>query len=544
MKALKTLVAIALSTVTLGSAVAIGVGAGSKISEPEAAYAEGSHTIYFATETSRSNYYARCQYGNNDYGSHTFSNVGRSGNLYIYSASVYEKYGGLDNLWIKYGNDPSGDTGGTLVVQAISGWKTVSVYENKVYYSGWKNIYTVTYNANGGKGNSKTDYKIEGVSYSVLSYANAGISAAGGRYALKWNANASGSSTNYQPGASYTTNANLSLYLIQDWYTYQYRINSGSWNTLTKKSSVPSGYVAEFESTTASFTTGDTITFQRYYGSATPTSVSPSAWENNISSSGVIYYSYDGKIYVKVTNDDGHTVYAEGFSERGVSIVRGGQEYKCACSKDSDTQWHVNNITLLPSDTLKATYNGGTSYAIYVENTDVYGISSSGVVSTPGVYTIYLKSTDGGYNFPNVYLSMEDDASAKLIAQTFNTALTSVCESTVSGGSTSQITSAFSTQKNYYDHLTQTCQTKVKSSSSDADVVNMRAKYDYIVGKYGTTIAPDYMGRNPAPIGSASILGSVINKSADTGAIIAIASAMVITATGAYFFLRKKRKEQ
>lgn len=550
MKKLKAIIGVLASSLMLGAAV--GISSIHSNQEAERVLAGASHTIYFATTTSRTNYYARCQYGNNWYGSHTFSLAGRSGSYYIYTASVYEEYGGLDNMWIKYGNDPSGDSGGTLVFQSISGYKAVSTYENKVTTaaSTWKDIYTITYNPNGGTGSAKTEYKINGISYSILTYANAGIGAAGGRHAVKWGTNSSGTGTSYQPGASYSTDANLSLHFIQDWYTYQFSTDGGTnWNTLTKKDSTPEGYVAEFESSTYSFTSGDTVTFRRYYGSESPSSVSPSAWENNISSSGVIYYSYTGKIYIKVTNSDGHTIYAEGFSERGIVIVRSGKEYKCACTKDSDTQWEVSNITLLPGDTLKATYNGGTSYTIYVENTDVFGITSAGVVSTPGVFTIYLKSTDGGYNFPNVYLGMDDDASAKLIAQTFNTALTTVCTSTSGGGATSQITSAFSTQKNYYDHLTSTCKTKVATAStSDTDITTMRTKYDYIVGKYGKTIAPDYLGRNPVYFGGAlgfAPLATISESNNGTSVIVIIAvSAISVTAIGGYFFLRKRKQDR
>lgn len=516
----------------------------------EKANAGSSHTIYYATTTSRSNYYARCKYGDNWYGSHTFSLAGRSGSYYIYTASVFEEYGGLNNLWIKYGDNPTGDTG-TLVVEAINTWTLVSAYENKVYHSSsWKNIYTITYNPNGGNGSTKTDYKINGVAYSILSYASAGISAAGGRHAVKWSTNTSGTGNDYQPGASYSTNANLSLYFIEDWYTYQISTDGGSnWTTLTKTDDTPSGYVAQFKTpSTYSFTAGDTVTFQRYYGTESATSVTISAGEENINSSGVIYYSADGNLYLKVTNADGHTAYVEGFSERGIVVVRGSKDYKCACSKDSTTQWHANSITLLPGDTLKGTYNGGTPYTIYVENTDLYGITTAGVVSTPGVYTIYLKSTDGGTNFPNVYLSMETDNTAKLIAQTFNTALTTVCNSTVSGGATSQITSAFSTQKNYYDHLTDEAQTAVKSGSSDTDVVAMRAKYDYIVGKYGTTIAPDYMSRNPAPIAGLYNIGAIFGTEDNFSTIIIIISSSVallsVTALSILVIRKRKSKEQ
>ncbi len=551
---MKSLIATLGITLTLGVGTLVGLNT-ARYGEAKEAKAEGNNTIYYATTTSRSNYYARCQYGDNWYGSHTFSLAGRSGSYYIYTASVYEKYGGLDNLWIKYGNDPTGDSGGTLVVQAINGYKATSVYSGKVFHSSsWKDIYTITYNPNGASGSTKTEYKINGVSYSILDYSSAGISSHSYKHAVKWSTNSSGTGTNYQPNASYTTNANLSLFFIEDWYTYQFKVNSGSWTTMSRTADgdTPSGYVTQYCSDSYSFTSGDTISFQRYYGTESATSISTTGWEGNITSSNVIKYSHDGKLYLKVTSGNAHTVYVEGDSERGIVIVRGGHEYKCACSKDSNVEWHVGNITLLPGDTLKGTYNGGDGYNLYVENYEghdgsVYGITSAGVVSTPGVYTIYLKSYDEGSNFPNVWLLMDDSATATLIAQKFNEALTTVCTSTVGGGATSQITTAFNTQKNYYNHTTSTCKTKVASAAtSDTDIVAMRTKYDYIVGKYGTTIAPDYLGRNPSPL--SGIRGftpiAVDNTNLSTIIIIATSSVVLLSATALSILIAKKRKNK
>lgn len=70
--------------------------------------------------------------------------------------------------------------------------------------------YDVTYNANGGSGAPATQKKYYGkslaLSSSKPSRSNAAFS--------KWNTKANGSGTNYNPGATYTANAALTLYAI------------------------------------------------------------------------------------------------------------------------------------------------------------------------------------------------------------------------------------------------------------------------------------------------------------------------------------------
>lgn len=517
--------------------------------------AGASHTVYYATKTQRNNYYADVKYNNGEgdsdwRGSHFFSEVGRSGDYYIYSASVWEEYGDWRGLWIRYG---SGGTGGTWVDTVID-WQdatSYTAYENKVFINGsaaktFKSIYTITYNPNGATGSTKTEYKINGISYTILSYSNAGISSHVYKHAVKWGTNESGTGTSYQPGAIYTTNANLSLYFIEDWYSYQFAVNGGDWNNLTKTEDTPEGYVAKFTAI-YSFTAGDVVTFRKYYGTETPISITPSSYEENIGSTGAIYYSADNTyIDLKLTSGNGHTIKVGGFAERGISIERGGHSYKCAATYDSSkNQFVVYGITVLVGDTIKATYQGQTPYEIYVENIDVYGVSRDGVVNTPGVFDIYLKLNEFS-QFNNVYLSMNDSATAKLIAQTFNTALTAVCNSTVSGGSTSQITSAFETQSGYYNHLTANCKALLSSdTTSDADILAMRAKYDFLVGKYGTEIAPDYLSRNPAKIGRSTFSPIVLlaDNNNSTVVIIIVSTLVAVSAVGGYFLLRK-RKEQ
>ena len=89
-----------------------------------------------------------------------------------------------------------------------------------------------------------------------------------------------------------------------------------------------------------------------------------------------------------------------------------------------------------------------------------------------------------------------------------------------------------------------------ENPSTDEEIIQAAmAKYDYIIGKYNkaqglTTQYPDFINRNPSPIGnSRAVLGFINNDSANAVSTIVIISMISVTAIGGYFFFRK-RKEQ
>lgn len=117
---------------------------------------------------------------------------------------------------------------------------SISLSSDVTLYAVWKKkTYAVTYNANGGSGAPSTQYKTHGTaltlsstkptkastspgSYTVTLNANGGTCSSESltakrttKYTFsKWNTNSSGTGTSYSSGASYTTNAALSLYAI------------------------------------------------------------------------------------------------------------------------------------------------------------------------------------------------------------------------------------------------------------------------------------------------------------------------------------------
>lgn len=91
--------------------------------------------------------------------------------------------------------------------------------------------------------------------------------------------------------------------------------------------------------------------------------------------------------------------------------------------------------------------------------------------------------------------------------------------------------------KNIYNSLDAEEQGIIQANST------ITARYDYIVGKYGTSTYEDFMHRNPAPIGnSRALLGVTGLDVANNAAIIIVVSIIAISACCGYIILRKKKE--
>lgn len=86
--------------------------------------------------------------------------------------------------------------------------------------------YTVSYNANGGTGAPSSQTKVHGTTLTLSST----IPTLTGHTFSSWNTIQNGTGTTYQPGGSYTVNANVTLYAQWDTVTYaiNYNANGGT----------------------------------------------------------------------------------------------------------------------------------------------------------------------------------------------------------------------------------------------------------------------------------------------------------------------------
>ena len=98
---------------------------------------------------------------------------------------------------------------------------------NTTLYAVWKaNTYTVTYNASGGTGAPNSQTKTHGVNLTLSSSKPTRT----GYTFLGWSTNSSATSATYQPGSSFSSNSNTTLYAVwkANTYTVTYNANGGT----------------------------------------------------------------------------------------------------------------------------------------------------------------------------------------------------------------------------------------------------------------------------------------------------------------------------
>ncbi len=102
-------------------------------------------------------------------------------------------------------------------------------------YAKWTlNTYTITYNANGGSGQPANQTKNCGANITLSSQKPTRK----GYTFLRWSTNAAGTGTTYNPGATYTANAGVTLYAIWAANCSSTKLscgNWGNWGTCSKK---------------------------------------------------------------------------------------------------------------------------------------------------------------------------------------------------------------------------------------------------------------------------------------------------------------------
>ena len=420
------------------------------------------------------------------------------------------------------------------------------------------NTYTITFNQNDASGGYFTASKTHGVAFTIPAPGESPISEmgpSGGRYFIRWDTNSGGTGTSYAAGASYTTDEPLTLHMIQGWYTYWYSLDGGdNWTQMVvDNTDKPAQYDYQHRSASIPLTGGDTITFCRTKTTtfSDAEAVSINAWQNNVNSSGVITYTTNGKIYLKINREGNPDVYVEGSLTLRWIAVNGS---KCTMSyTDANSDWYTSTaISLHPGDQVQAGYSNEDPYNLSIQSGDgSFTIDGTIVCEAPGVFVIHLLSDDGGFHFDEANFVMDAAASAVLFAQTFNSDISDVCTDIVEeGAAVTSLSTPWGTQATYYASLTSDAQTAVKSGSSDSNVIACRTKYDYVCGKYGPngqkiTGVTDFMGRNPSKPASASVIPGSANEQSPltlTLWIVLGAGILGMGAIGTAYFVSKKKK--
>lgn len=249
------------------------------------------------------------------------------GNAVTLSSTVPTKSGYTFNNW----NTSSDGTGTSYAPGA-----TYSADANATLYAQWKQVYTITYNANGGSGVPSNQTKTQGNSVTLSSTKPT----RSGYKFVNWNTASNGTGTVYNSGATYSANANVTLYA--QWTP----------NTVLIKLSVNGGVLSSkssfFESGGIIYLNGNNIISSINYGETLSSDGLPD-WNNTS--------------YINVT--------------KAASKASSGAEWKC-----------------LSGNCSKSTYNQTTAYSA----SDFCNLSSGDCTVTLGVN--WTSSTTATF-FPN-----------------------------------------------------------------------------------------------------------------------------------------------
>ena len=165
-------------------------------------YNYGSWSYYSTSQHRRTK---NCSYG--DYSTYEYSS---------HSTSIeYESYSSTQHKYYSYCSTCASMIGSASYeahdfTSTTSGGKTISVCNDCGYTKETVQTYTVSYNANGGSGAPSSQTKTYGVTLTLSSV----VPTRSGYEFKGWGTSSASTSPSYLAGASYSTNANITLYAI------------------------------------------------------------------------------------------------------------------------------------------------------------------------------------------------------------------------------------------------------------------------------------------------------------------------------------------
>lgn len=319
-----------------------------------------------------------------------------------------------------FGTKSSGGSGSFTGTYSISGngssTKTITVtfknyeedWQGNVTESATKTVnfsvtvpawtsYTVKYNANGGSGapSSQTKWKDQNLTLSSTKPTRTGYTFQG------WGTSASDTSVNYAAGASYTSNASVTLYAI--WkavtYTVKYNANGGSGapssqtktygKTLTLSNTIPVRTSVDDNGTLTEYT------FKGWSTSSTSTSVAYKSGANYTANANITLYAVWSKtvsanLYDVSYNSNGGSEVISQIKTNGTALtlrntipVKKGYTF---------AGWGLS------ADTTTVSYSAGGSY-ITDEDIVLYA------VWTPWTHTVVFNANGGSGDVPSSFTS-------------------------------------------------------------------------------------------------------------------------------------------
>lgn len=277
----------------------------------------------------------------------------------------------------------------------------------------------------------------------------------------------------------------------------------------------------------------------RYNPAATTTGWS-NVWNQAPSSGG---YSYGH--HIRITGwdtgvvDEYATVKGSGNGWSGDRAVLSGVKL----NGSNHCEYYSDEVELAEGEEFKVVF-ANTWYGNYEASNYVKDIFSGGgndniICSTAGTYAFYFDATTH-----KTYINSPAYAEADDWGQTFLNGM--ACDG--EGSITSDNWSSLSTSYSNLDSTVKAIFLAVEYMDEEAEPSTYYEKavqrYDYIVKKYGTTAKPDFMGRIQAGKLVANANSSINTMNSSIAPIAVITSIIILSATGAFLLLHRKRKEQ
>ena len=447
-----------------------------------------------------------------------------------------------------------------------------------------KKTYTITFYQNdtpiATDSYRTTDTKTHGVNYTFPSLASMdpARAASGGRYFVKWSTDEHGESgDDYYIGDTYDEDSALTLYMIQNFYHYQYTNDGENWFEMERHNGDSTYDAIYYPDSAHLLKSGNAIQFRRYVSDPSESlyDVPAITWEGNYDSEkDEVVYSCSAVITLKVTRTNTHLVIVPGYSQRSIVVNHGGSISKYYLAESTYYDYYTSlDVTLYPGDTISAGYQNestgewsnynpgwlegdseGDFTADSSQSTPVY-------CNAPGVFTIHLISGYKDTSFNNLKFVMNNSSSAALFAQVFNSDISGVCTGITGGSKTfndlknkmGTSSSTANTEYRYYNSLNSAAKALIVSDNSGSDIDLCVKKYNFILSKYGyggSGQLVDFMGKNPPKpavnlFSSFGLFGSDENNVATIIIVISSSVALLsVTALSILVIRKRKSKEQ
>ena len=265
---------------------------------------------------------------------------------------------------------------------------TYSANANLTLYAVWKaNTYTVSYNANGGTGAPSNQTKTADVNLTLSSTKPTRTN-----YTfLGWATSSTATSASYQPGATYSANANLTLYAVWQLAYVAPRISNISATRYSDSAATTKDDGGAYVKLTFSWKTDKTVSSIKAVGAGKTTTISASGTSGSVSVILSGFNDAEASYIITVTVAD-----ANGNSSSIVNVA--GTHYIFDCDKTGDfavggVAGPITTSALYNTNKVATEYSPGTIFydAVRYKHVQV-GISGRGSSSTTWSWRRLVKS--------------------------------------------------------------------------------------------------------------------------------------------------------